>query len=44
MTPRKKKMLWTIAITVLVTVLAVVLCALGAQLFRRHAGEMVDEL
>ena len=27
-----------------VTVLAVVLCALGAQLFRRHAGEMVDEL
>ncbi len=27
-----------------VTVLALVLCALGAQLFRRHAGEMVDEL
>ena len=27
-----------------VTVLAVVLCALGAQLFQRHAGEMVDEL
>lgn len=27
-----------------VLVLAVILCALGAQLFRRHAGEMVDEL
>lgn len=27
-----------------VTVTAVVLCALGMRLFRRHAGEMVDEL
>lgn len=27
-----------------VLVLAAVLCALGAHLFRRHAGEMVDEL
>lgn len=29
---------------VLPTVLAVVLCAFGLWLFRRHAGEMVDEL
>ncbi len=27
-----------------VTVIAVALCALGMRLFRRHAGEMVDEL
>jgi lipopolysaccharide transport system permease protein len=28
----------------LVTVLAVLLCGLGIRLFRKHAGEMVDEL
>ena len=28
----------------LVTVLAVLLCVLGIRLFRKHAGEMVDEL
>lgn len=27
-----------------VTILALVLCALGMRLFRKHAGEMVDEL
>lgn len=28
----------------LVSLLAVIFCALGMGLFRRHAGEMVDEL
>ena len=28
----------------LITLLAVLLCGLGARLFRKHAGEMVDEL
>jgi lipopolysaccharide transport system permease protein len=28
----------------LVCLLAILLCALGLRLFRRHAGEMVDEL
>lgn len=27
-----------------ITVIAIVLCLLGVQLFRKHAGEMVDEL
>jgi lipopolysaccharide transport system permease protein len=27
-----------------VTLLAIAMCALGMRLFRKHAGEMVDEL
>ena len=27
-----------------ITLLALILCVVGLRLFRRHAGEMVDEL